>query len=62
MADDLSARADRGAGAVVGTLLFLLGWWAGKLHGPYDTAIACALLSLDTQTALRWWLWRQSGR
>lgn len=28
---------------------------------PYDTAIFCLLLSLDTQSILRFWLWKKGS-
>ena len=48
----------------VATLLYLLKWFATG-HGesfPYDTAIFCLLLALDTNTLVRWWMFQRSGR
>jgi hypothetical protein len=46
----------------VATLLFLLLHAAKDLNLAYDTYVFCVLLAMDSNTFLRWWLWKQSGR
>lgn len=45
----------------VGTLAFLLLHALKQLNSAFDSYVLCLLLSLDAQTLLRWWLWR-NGR
>ena len=46
----------------MGTLLFLVLSVAKQLYSPYDSYWLTLLVALDTQTAFRWWLWRQARR
>ena len=46
----------------MGTLAFLLLHAFKQLSSPYDSYVFCFLLALDTSSAVRIWLWRQSGR
>ena len=46
----------------MGTLIYLLAVWLGKvdvLVSPYDTAVVCLLLSLDSQWLVWWWVSRR---
>ena len=56
--------SDIGAIALIPTLLFLALYVFTDLGqaNPYDTYIFLVLLALDSNTLLRYWLWRQSGR
>lgn len=38
--------------------MFALAVLLGRFDSAYDLPIACALGTLDLQTALRWYIWR----
>lgn len=44
------------------TLLFIALKFAGRIDSPYDGYWFSLMVALDSQTLLRWWLWRSSGR
>lgn len=46
----------------MGCVAFLILHAIKVLDSPYDAYWFTILLSLDTQTLLRWWLWKRSGR
>ena len=43
----------------MGTLLLLYLHAVKGLNSPYDCYWLALLVSLDCQTALRWWIWRR---
>ena len=46
----------------MGTLVFLLLHALKQLNSDFDSYWLTLLISLDANTMLRFWLWRQSGR
>lgn len=46
----------------IGTLLFLILHSFKQLQSPYDCYWVTLLLSLDSQVAFRYWVWRRANR